>query len=205
MIFSFVKNNLKAGLWRNIIVLISIIISVTLIISVFNLSRQVDNNFKENAEQYDLIVTPKGSPTQAILSSLYFYDNPIGTMPYTVFRDLSTNENITKIVPIAMGDNMSGYKIVGTTVDYFGSTMTLAEGKYFSHNFDLVLGSTVAKVLGLKIGDTIVSTHGLQDSFSDHDHDDHPFTVVGILKETKSPNDICAFTTVKSYAIMHHE
>ncbi|AEP28579.1 ABC transporter permease [Brumicola nitratireducens] len=57
-----------------------------------------------------------------------------------------------------------------------------------SQHFDVVLGADAAKQLNYKVGDEIIISHGVgKVSFSYHD--DHPFTIVGILQFTGTPVD----------------
>ena len=71
-------------------------------------------------------------------------------------------------IPISLGDNYKGYRVVGTNQDFFkyykyrgDESIKLKEGKPFDGIFDVVLGSQVARELGYKLGDRIVLSHGL--------------------------------------------
>ena len=65
-------------------------------------------------------------------------------------------------IPVSYGDNYRGFRILGTEARYFEMyNATLREGRFFTRSFEIVAGSNVAKKLGLKVGDTFTSSHGL--------------------------------------------
>lgn len=215
MIGLFVKNNIRSKKLRSMIVILSFAISVALILSVFNMSQQVTNNFIGNAGNYDVIVGAKGSSTQLVLNSIFFYDTAEETIPYEVYEDITTNaaytEYVKRAVPLAVADNVEGYKMVGTTEAYFAEGFELSEGRFFldTAEGEAVLGATVADSLGLEVGDTFKSEHGEHDEEDAeegevHEHD-LVYTVVGILKKTKTPADVICFTELANIWHAHEE
>lgn len=57
-----------------------------------------------------------------------------------------------------------------------------------SQHFDVVLGADAARQLNYQVGDEIIISHGVGKVSFSH-HDDHPFTIVGILQFTGTPVD----------------
>ncbi|MBK8430560.1 MAG: FtsX-like permease family protein [Chloroflexi bacterium] len=80
----------------------------------------------------------------------------------------------------------------------------LADGRLLEQEFEAVLGATAAAQLGLGLGQTFLSSHGVELGFEPDEHDD-PFTVVGILQPTGTPYDAAVFTTVESIWLVHDE
>jgi len=72
--------------------------------------KQLDNNSKN----IDLVVGAKGSPLQLILSSVYHIDNPTGNIPLDELEPLRQNPLVQLAVPLSLGDNFKGHRIVGT-------------------------------------------------------------------------------------------
>jgi len=64
---------------------------------------------------------------------------------------------------------------------------------------EAVLGSTAADVTGLKIGNTFVATHGVQQNSEGEKHQESPWTVVGILKPTETPADRAIYINLDSF------
>jgi putative ABC transport system permease protein len=74
----------------------------------------------------------------------------------------------------------------------------------FDATFEAVLGAKVASHYGLKIGDEIVTSHGLAEHGTEHAAS--PLTVVGILKTTHTAYDNAVFTGVETvWAVHGHE
>ncbi len=59
-----------------------------------------------------------------------------------------------------------------------------------------MVGSVVAQKTGLKLGDTFRPTHDVAGQ-SKHKH--RPFTVVGILEPTGTPNDRALFVNIEGF------
>jgi putative ABC transport system permease protein len=78
-----------------------------------------------------------------------------------------------------------------------------AEGEIFEDDFEVVLGSEVAKSSALKVGDTFAGTHGLQAMPGSELHDEFPYRVSGILEPTGTAQDRAIFGTLRSVWIIH--
>ena len=156
-------------------------ILIVLYISSVTLEKQLENNTKN----IDLVVGAKGSPMQLILSSLYHVDNPTGNIPLSEANKIAENPLVQLATPISLGDNYKGHRIIGTDHTFLEMyELKLHEGNIWKESFQVVLGSEVVRKHQLKIGDQIFSAHGLSEDA--HQHDDHPFTIVGILEKSNS-------------------
>lgn len=130
--------------------------------------RQLDRGATEAVQVFDLLVTAKGSPTQAVLSSLFYLDVPIGNLPYARYRALAEDPRTVRAVPLGFGDNVRGYPLVGTTAEFFSLRLEqgaapyfrLRQGEAFALPFQAVLGARVAQAMGLGLGDAFGSAHG---------------------------------------------
>lgn len=202
MIFQFVKTNILSKKLRNFLTIFSILISVMLIICVQNLTTQLKSNVIENAGTYDVLVGANGSATQLVLSSMFYYDVPIGNINISYYENLQKDSRVVKVVPIGMGDNYNGYKIIGTSEQFFDEEYELKEGRLFEEEGEVVIGSTVARATGLKIGSTFAGMHGLTEE-GGHEHGDFKYTVVGILAQTRTPSDTAIYTDIHSVWAVH--
>lgn len=160
--------------------------------------KQLDNNSKN----IDLVVGAKGSPLQLILSSVYHIDNPTGNIPLDELEPLRQNPLVQLAVPLSLGDNFKGHRIVGTDSSFLTIYNTkINEGRIWQKNFEVVIGTQVAQKHLLKIGDKINSSHGL--SKDGHSHDEHPFTIVGILQQNNNITDNLILTNLESVWDVH--
>jgi hypothetical protein len=148
--------------------------------------RQVDRGATEAVQVFDLLVTAKGSPTQAVLSSLFYLDVPLDNLPYAMYQELANDQRTARAVPIGLGDSFRGHPIVGTDDGFFELRLDRAsppyfrvdQGRRFEGSFEAVLGAQVARAYGLDIGASFTSTHGSLDLgldavIEDHDEDEH--------------------------------
>ncbi len=101
-----------------------------------------------------------------------------------------------------MGDNYHGFRIVGTTpkyADHFHAKVI--SGKLFAQSMEVTLGSKAAAALGIKLGDTFASSHGL-DAAGDI-HGNKKYKVVGIFDATGSVVDQLILTSLSSVWDIH--
>lgn len=177
---------------------------IAVILTLIHLNDQFDKRFAKDLQGIDLVVSGKGSPLQIILSNVFHIDIPTGNIPLDEVDKLKANPLIKSAIPVALGDNYNGYRIVGTNPDYIAHYKgELAHGNLFSDEMQVVLGSEVAAKHKNKVGDKIVGAHGLVNS--DDLHTDHPYTVVGILKPTGTVLDRLVLTPVESVWHVHEE
>ena len=172
--------NLKSNRLNTTLSLLLMTFGVGIISLLLLLNNQIEQQLQNNLRGIDMVVGAKGSPMQLILSSIYHVDDPTGNIPLKEANKLSNNSMVDFTIPLSFGDSYKGFRIVGTTLDYpklFQAS--LKEGQYWSRSMQVVVGSTVAKLNQLKIGDTFYGTHGLVDD--GHVHDEHQYEVVGIL------------------------
>ncbi len=107
-------------------------------------------------------------------------------------------------IPLAYGDSYKGYRIVGTSRSYVTHyKASLEEGGFWRNEYEVTAGAVVAKNLGLKIGDTFHSAHGLVENAPAHDHAD--YKVVGIFEHSNSVIDQLLLTDVTSVWAIHEE
>ncbi|ERM82823.1 ABC transporter permease [Rhodonellum psychrophilum GCM71 = DSM 17998] len=165
---------------------------------------QFENKMTQDAKGIDLVVGAKGSPLQLILSSIYHIDYPTGNIDLKDAQSISKNRLIKNVIPLGMGDNYEGFRIVGTNHDYLELyTVAFQGGSAWEKPFDVVLGSEVAKKLKLNLGDNFIGSHGI--GSSSHEHDAHPYRVTGILQPKGNVVDNLILTSIESVWYTHDE
>ena len=194
----------------SLLTVIGIGLGVALVCAVLALRHESERALSRDAGLYDLVVGGKGSPLQLVLSSVYHLDSPTGNLPYSDFERLRRDSRVLWVAPVGLGDNFSGYRIVGTESQFFDlpdrngkAFFTFAKGKVFEDRFDVVLGSQVAASTGLGLGDTFFGTHGLVEVPGAEIHRDFPYRVSGILAPTATAQDRAIFGTLESVWEIH--
>jgi putative ABC transport system permease protein len=159
---------------------------------------QMDNNLRG----IDMVVGAKGSPLQLILSSVYHVDSPTGNISYKEAEKISNNIMVGSSIKLLYGDNHKGYRIVGTEKKFIDLYKGIfEEGKEWGKPFEVIVGSKVHKNLNIKIGDKLVSSHGLRET--GESHEDQSFEVVGLLEPSNSVIDQLIITSPESVWDIH--
>jgi len=163
---------------------------------------QLRERMNRDASGIDLVVGSPGSPMQLLLSSVYHVDVPIGNIPLRA-RDVVEQERAVKYtIPLALGDNREGFRIVGTEPSYAEHYQArFRAGGFWSRPMQAVLGAEAARQTGLSIGDQFAGQHGLGQGGPTHG--DHPYEVVGILDYNGSVIDRLILTAVESVWKVH--
>ncbi|MDR7129013.1 putative ABC transport system permease protein [Algoriphagus sp. 4150] len=165
---------------------------------------QFEKKMNRDAAGIDLVVGAKGSPLQLILSGVYHIDFPTGNIPMDEAEKLSKNRLVKNIIPMALGDNYQGYRIVGTNHDYPALyDAQLQSGELWKKPFEVVLGWEVAAKTGYNLGDEFVGSHGISEG--SHEHDENKFRVVGVLEPAANVLDRLILTSVESIWFTHDE
>lgn len=184
--------------------MLSVALGVALITAVLTLREETRKRFEEEGQAVDLVVG-KGNTLQMVLSAIYLLDAPTPPIPYSIYEQLKKEEDVTGAFPITLGDMAFRFRIVGCTrdlmtFDWDSSTYhpyVLAEGRYFEKPFEAVIGAEVARVTGMTLGSQFVGAHGVVE------HSGTPYTVVGMLQTSSTPNDRGIFTDLESTWLSH--
>jgi putative ABC transport system permease protein len=81
---------------------------------------QVGDSLNRDARGIDLVVGAK-APIQLILAGIYHLDAPTGNIPSRLSRNGEESADPARRA-VSLGDSFRGYRIVGTSPDYIGST-----------------------------------------------------------------------------------
>ncbi len=185
----------------------AIALSVALFLGVEKTRTGARESFADTISSTDLIMGARSGSVQLLLYSVFRIGNATNNITWQTFEDIASRPEVAWIVPISLGDSHRGFRVMGTTDEYFerykyrgGRALTFAQGGPFADLFDAVIGADVAAQLGYKIGDPIVVAHGLA-SFTEHD--DKPFRVAGTLDKTGTPVDRTVMVSLEAIEAIH--
>lgn len=165
---------------------------------------QVDRAFERDLAGIDAVVGAKGSPMQLILAGVFHLDVPPGNIPLSEVRELEKNPQVAQLIPLSLGDNLGGFRIVGTTHAYpahYGAT--LAQGVLWQAPLEAVLGAQVAQRTGLQVGQRFEGAHGL--GAGGAVHGDTPYSVTGVLAPCGCVLDRLVLTATESVWRVHDD
>lgn len=178
-------------------------LGVGTIIALVLLLAQAEERMERDSAGIDLVIGAKGSPMQLILSSVFHVDVPTGNVRLGDAQQIIAEPAVKRAVPLALGDSIRSFRIVGTNPDYmdlYGAK--LSAGRIWDKPLEAVLGADAARLAGLKLGDSFAGTHGLSEA-GGHAHEDHKYVVVGVLAPTSAVIDRLVLTSVASVWKVH--
>jgi putative ABC transport system permease protein len=182
--------------------LLLLALGVGTIVLLLLFSAQLGERLARDARGLDLVIGAKGSPLQLILSSIYQVDFPTGNVPLEEVDRWRRHPLVEEVIPIALGDSVAGFRIVGTEPAYalhYGGEP--AHGRLWQAPFEATIGSAVAEATGLGVGDSFVGSHGLAPGGPTHA--DEVYMVVGVLAPTASVLDRLVLTPIESVWLVH--
>jgi len=184
-------------------------VSVMLLTGVELLRTGAKESFARTISGTDLIVGARSGPVNLLLYSVFRIGEPISNLSWDSYRLVENHPAVAWTVPIALGDSHRGYRVLGTSDDYFSHyrygerrPLEFSEGHAFADEQDAVLGAEVAHAFGYSIGTDILLSHGIGE-VGFHEHEEHGFHVVGILAPTGTPVDRTVHVSLEALAEIH--
>lgn len=202
-IFRLVAKSLRQHLFSSVITALSIALAGGLLMSVWTLSAQGQKTFTGVTSGFDAVLGARGSKLQLTLNSLFHLEDSPGNLPLADWQQIQKRPDIERAVPIAVGDNYKGWRIVGTTPDMFKSGFKVqAGGRMFDPTLrEAVVGSFAAERLSLRVGSEFHPSHGI--NFSDQSEEHHEdYVVVGILEPSNTPADRVIWIPLEGLQLM---
>jgi putative ABC transport system permease protein len=187
----------------------AIALSVCLLLAVERVRSEARASFASTISGTDLIVGARSGSVNLLLYSVFRIGNATNNIRWDSFESIAQDRRVKWAIPISLGDSHRGYRVMGTSPAYFehyrfgrGQPLRLAEGKPFADMFEVVLGAEVAEALHYKLGDKLVLAHGVS-TVSLVQHDDKPFSVIGILARTGTPVDRTLHISLAGMEALH--
>jgi putative ABC transport system permease protein len=201
------------SLWNRrdtaVLTVFAIAVSVALLLGVQKLRTSARESFAATISGTDLVVGARSGSLNLLLYSVFRIGDATASVSWDTFQKVARHRDVAWTIPLSLGDSYRGYRVLGTTADYFrhyhygpGRTLTLAAGRPFAGDDEAVLGAAVARALELRVGAAIVASHGLgRTSFVAHAG--QPLRVVGILAPTGTPVDRTVHVGLAAIDAMH--
>ncbi len=201
-LFSLSLASLSQRRVSSLLLVLLMALGVAMTSLMLHVGERISQRLMADARGIDLVVGAKGSPLQLILSSVYHLDVPTGNIPSSAILQLRRMPQVKQVVPLALGDNLRGFRIVGTEPSFLALySAELKEGVLWQKPMEAVIGAQVAKAAGLSLGSQFAGSHGLTEGGDEHG--DHRYSVVGILKPTGGVVDRLVLTPLESVWQVH--
>lgn len=190
----------------------SVVLSLLLLFSVERVRRSVEDSFTQTVSGVDLLVGARTGSLQLVLFSVFNIGQVTNNVSYDSYDKIHHHPDVEWTIPISLGDGHKGYRVVGTTTEFFehyqvraAEHLRMLNGAIFTESNEVVLGSEVAETLKYKLGDKVIIAHGSTSGESFEEHADQPLTVVGILDATGTAVDRSLYVTLAAMDHMHDE
>ena len=155
-----------------------------------------EHQLVERAEYTPLLVGAKGSALDLVMNSLYFSDEVPEPISLTSADEITATD-LAVAIPLYVRFQARGFPIVGTTLDYFDfRQLKLAAGTPFGLLGECVIGAAVAQKIGLKPGDSLLSSP--ESVFDLAGVYPLKMRVTGVLAPTHSADDLAVLVDVKT-------
>jgi putative ABC transport system permease protein len=204
-----VLRSLRQHLLSTIITALSIALAGGLLISVWVVKQQSQATFTQVNIGFDAVLGARGSKLQLVLNSIFHLEASPGNVSHADYQYIKHHPAVKLAIPIAVGDNLRGFRIVGTIPEFF-TGVEYSSGKHFSllpggklFNPDAkeaVLGSFAASALGLKVGNTFHPYHGL--AYNPNEQHADIYTVTAVLAPSNTPADKVVWIPIEGLQTM---
>jgi len=183
--------------WGKTVLLVSVISLVLFLPAGLNVVvEQGAEMLTARAESTPLLIGAKGSAVDLTLSALYFRPP---NLSFFEFREVNRvgSTGLALGIPLHLRYTVRQQRIVGTTMDYADFRgLKIAEGRWFGLLGECVLGAEAARVLGVDLGEYVLSSAG--SAFDVAGAFPLKMPVVGVLEPTGEADDDAVFVDIKS-------
>ncbi|MBL4600370.1 MAG: ABC transporter permease [Rhizobiaceae bacterium] len=193
-----------------LLTILSIALSVMLFLGVEKVRHGARSGFINTISGTDLIVGARAGDVQLLLYAVFRIGNATNNISVKSLDDINRRAEVEWMVPISLGDSHRGFRVMGTSSDYFthykyrrNIPLAFEDGVPFDDLFDAVVGSDVAAELGYSINGSINVAHGTGNVSFGASHDDKPFRISGILKRTGTPVDRTVHISLEAIEAIH--
>jgi len=201
------------SLWNRrataLLTIAAIAISVTLLLGVQQLRTSAREGFAKTLSGADLVVGARSGPINLLLYAIFRIGDATSNVTWKSYQTIAKHPDVAWTIPISLGDSHRGFRVMGTTLDYFthyqfsgDQHLQFDAGAPWTDLYDAVLGADVAEQLHYRVGDEIVLSHGIG-AVSFAQHKDKPFHVSGILRRTGTPVDRTVHVSLEAITAIH--
>jgi len=203
-----VYRSLRQHALSTVVTACSLALAAGLLMAVWVVKTQSQRTFTQTTAGFDAVLGARGSKLQLVLNAIFHLEASPGNLAWSDYEQIKKHPAVKTAIPIAVGDNFHGWRIVGTVPELFsevefiaGKKHTLIGGRFFDPTKnEAVVGSFVAQQLGWKVGATFHPFHGL--SYDEQHAHEELYTVVGILAPTNTPADRVIWTPLEGVQTM---
>src|SRR5277367_3923598 len=112
-----VLRSLRQHALSTVVTAASVALAGGLLLSVWVVKEQSQATFTGVNAGFDAVLGARGSKLQLVLNAIFHLEASPGNLAWSDYEEIAKNANVALAVPLAVGDNYHGYRLVGTTLD----------------------------------------------------------------------------------------
>jgi putative ABC transport system permease protein len=191
-----VRKSLRQHALSTAITAASIGLAGALLMSIWVIKSQSHQTFTRVTGGFDAVLGARSSKLQLVLNAVFHLEASPANIEWQDYAVLTNHPGVALAVPIAMGDNYRGFRVVGTLPEMFtrteyapGHTFHVqAPGRLFDPTLrEAVVGSFAAARFNLQRGTRFHPYHEL--NFAEENEHTEEYVVVGVLEPSNTPAD----------------
>ena len=191
--FYLAWNYLRYHRWTTAVLIASMTLILFLPAGLQTIVNNAERHFRSRADTTPLLVGPRGSSLDLVLSATYF-DKPLSDVMRNSEYERIKSQQIGTTIPLHFQYTAQECPVVGTSEDYFAMRgLSLREGHLWEILGECVLGSNAATRLGVGVGGRVPV-----ESSSAFVLRDAPLrlNVVGVIAPQETPDDDAIFVSL---------
>jgi putative ABC transport system permease protein len=209
--WSVVVADLRALRWVAWLAPVMIAVAVAVGVAISAQETALRQSSARAADDFDLLIGAPQSQAQLALTTIYLQPEALPLVDGAILNALAADKRVKVFAPIAFGDVVRGYPVVGTTAAFANRWGRVGprEGRVFSAEGEAVIGADVR----LAIGEKVMPSHtvaGHRSPFGmeaphehEHRHEGTHYTVVGRLPKLGTPWDNAILVPIESVWEVH--
>jgi len=157
------------------------------------------------AADFPLLIGAPSSQTQLVLTAVYLQPEALPLISGQTLNGLLNDPRVADAAPLAYGDVVAGYPVIGTTAAFVTrwGRLSVMEGRVFAAEGEAVVGADVKLAIGRSFSPSHAiagerSRPGVEAAEEAAHRHDASLTVVGRLPRTQSPWDRAILIPVES-------
>lgn len=181
---------------RSLVLVLALALIIVVPLATRIILAKSEESLTARADATPLLLGRRGSALDLTMAALYFGDERPDVLPMGEVEAI-WDSGLATPIPLNTAFETNGYRIVGTSLDYFDFRgLVIEDGRGLALLGEAVIGAGVARALDVSVGDTLVSAP--QNLFDLDGVYPLEMPIVGILAPQNTPDDEAVFVDVKT-------
>src|SRR3954471_9619534 len=130
MIGNLIYRSLRQHALSTVVTAASIALAAGLLTTVWVVKTQSQAVFAATNSGFDAVLGARGSKLQLVLNAIFHLEASPGNLAFADYEMVKRHPAVKAAIPIAVGDNLKGYRLVGTVPELFDSVEYATGKKY---------------------------------------------------------------------------